>query len=209
MALTYLNPKMIEQPVTFEDLTVTQILRVQGTAQINYAVITQADIDQADIDQATIGTLDSGNITNSGNISTGSISTGSINGNSLVFSTGTFSNLFANEFKTNYFFEVVTADKTFTEEDNSKAFHFDTRSGTLSAYLPSGSLPDGFNISIYNISNESIVIHSDIDIFAPGSDVGPRVRTGVNKPFTGVFIYKGDHVIPASGKAFYGVGVFE
>ena len=124
--------------------------------------------------------------------------------NNLQASAGSITNLYVKNLTADYFVTNVNQSYYFTAGDNSKAFHFDTSVGPLCAAFVK-SLPVGFNVSIYNIGNNSITLSSNGGIFnTPGASV---LNNTTN---TGMFIYKASDPtgLPAEG-VFYGVGVFE
>lgn len=125
--------------------------------------------------------------------------------NNLQASAGSITNLYVKNLTADYFVINVNDNYLFTPDDNSKAFHFETTVTSLCAIFPS-SLPIGFNVSIYNVSPNSItaiVLSSDGDFFTPGTNNPPQNST----PFTGMFIYKALDL--AGNPAFFGVGVFD
>jgi hypothetical protein len=132
--------------------------------------------------------------------------------NSLQAPTGSITNLYVQNLTADYFVTNVITNYLFTPDDNSKAFHFNTttNAASLCAIFPS-SLPIGFNVSIYNVSNDSqtaIALSSNgVDFFTPGTNVLPAPPQN-STPFTGMFIYKA--LDPTTGdEAFFGVGVFD
>jgi len=131
--------------------------------------------------------------------------------NNLQASAGSITNLYVKNLTADYFVTYVNTNYLFTLNDNSKAFHFDTTSAatSLCAIFPT-SLPIGFNVSIYNVSNDSqtaIALSSNGDFFTPGTNVLPAPPQN-STPFTGMFIYKA--LDPTTGnEAFFGVGVFD
>jgi hypothetical protein len=128
--------------------------------------------------------------------------------NNLQAPTGSITNLYVQNLTADYFVTNVNTNYLFTPDDNSKAFHFETTTTSLCAIFPI-SLPIGFNVSIYNVSNNSItaiVLSSNGDFFTPGTNVPPAPPQN-STPFTGMFIYKA--LDPDGAPAFYGVGVFD
>ena len=130
--------------------------------------------------------------------------------NSLQAPTGSITNLYVQNLTADYFVTNVINNYLFTPDDNSKAFHFDTSTNgaSLCAIFPS-SLPIGFNVSIYNVSNDSLLVialSSNGDFFTPGTNVPPALPQN-STPFTGMFIYKA--LDPDGDEVFYGVGVFD
>jgi hypothetical protein len=123
--------------------------------------------------------------------------------NNLQVSAGSITNLYVKNLTADYFVTTVNANYFFTANDNSGAFHFDTSVGPLCAAF-ANDLPIGFNVSVYNIGNNTIVLSSDGIINTPGNSFQN------NTPYTGMFIYKAPDPtgLPAEG-VFYGVGVFE
>jgi len=95
----------------------------------------------------------------------------------------------------NYEVNLITNDIEFSNNENSKAFHFDTdATSTINATFPDELTP-GFNVSIFNTGNGTI------NLFA--SDLIRASGQSNSTPFTGMFIYK------APDGLLYGIGVFE
>lgn len=123
--------------------------------------------------------------------------------NNLQASAGSITNLYVQNLTADYFVTTVNDNYFFTADDNSRAFHFDTSVGPLCAAF-ANNLPIGFNVSVYNVGNNTIVLSSDGILNTPGNSFQN------NTPYTGMFIYKASDPtgVPAGG-VFYGVGVFE
>jgi hypothetical protein len=98
--------------------------------------------------------------------------------------------------------QTVSADKTFSNEDSSKAFHFNTGPGSLRATFPN-SLENGFNITILNVDNSINQLGSNQLQLSATSLIntinGSQTNSITN---TGMLVYKYD------GK-LYGVGTFD
>jgi hypothetical protein len=141
----------------------------------------------------TITNLNSTSIANGGTINTSNIvTTNRVTTNELVTNSLTATNV-------NYFVKVTTSNVTFTSNDNSKAYHFNTNSPNtnLIAYFPN-SLPNGFNVSVFNIGTGTITLSSDQTAPNYINATGQLNET----QYTGFFIYKANNEL-------YGVGVFE
>lgn len=98
-----------------------------------------------------------------------------------------------NNIITNFYVLSTNVDRTFTEEDNSKVFHFDTNATPLTATFPN-TLPNGFNVGIMNMGTKTIFIESTPPLNAFSSENSTQ--------YTGMFIYK-------ANDEFFGIGVFE
>jgi hypothetical protein len=123
--------------------------------------------------------------------------------NNLRVNTVSAANLFVRNLTADYYVQTVNTNVTLTTADNSKAFHFDTSVGPLSASF-SSSLPIGFNVSLYNVGNFSIGLSSNGILNTPGNSKVNSTK------YTGMFIYKAASPdgIPPEG-VFYGVGIFQ
>jgi hypothetical protein len=123
--------------------------------------------------------------------------------NSMQVNSVTATNLYVQNLTADYFVITKNTGITFSVNENSKAFHFDTTVGPLSAILPK-TLPIGFNVSLYNVGNNTINLSSDGPINTPGNS---KIN---NTPYTGMFIYKAASPdgLPPEG-VFYGVGIFD
>ena len=84
----------------------------------------------------------------------------------------------------------ISADKTFTNVDTNKIFHFDTTSGALTASFP-GLLSDGFNAAIMNTGTNYLYISSNIQYNAVGNKLIDR--------YSGAYVYKSNSNIFAVG----------
>lgn len=98
--------------------------------------------------------------------------------------------------------ETVTTNKTFNNQDSSKAFHFDTGTNGLIATFPN-ELENGFNITILNVDNSNDQLGSNTLQLSATSLIstinGSQTNTITN---TGMLVYK------YNGK-LYGVGTFD
>ena len=98
--------------------------------------------------------------------------------------------------------ETVSADKTFSNQDSSKAFHFNTGPGSLKAIFPN-SLENGFNITILNVDNTINQLGSNMLELSATSLINTINSSQTNTiTNTGMLIYK------YNGK-LYGVGTFD
>lgn len=111
-------------------------------------------------------------------------------------------NLYVKNLTADYYVQTVNSGITFTVNHNSKAFHFDTTNGPLSAIF-SNTLPVGFNVSLYNVGNNTINLSSDAPLNTPGNS---KIN---NTIYTGMFIYKAFSPDNPPVETFYGVGIFE
>ena len=84
----------------------------------------------------------------------------------------------------------ISADKTFTDTDTNKVFHFDTTSAPLTASFP-GLLSDGFNVGIMNTGTNVLTISSNIQYNAVGNKLTDR--------YSGAYVYKSNSNIFAVG----------
>jgi hypothetical protein len=135
----------------------------------------------------------------SGNVIATSLSANNINVSDLFTNTATITSLVVKNITAtsiDYFVtEVSTPSVVLSSEDNSKAYHFNTTSNTMTAVFPP-ILPDGFNVSIVNTGTGTIHFSSVQTPFI--------LSTGLtnNTQYTGALIYKFNGLL-------YGVGVFE
>jgi hypothetical protein len=113
--------------------------------------------------------------------------------------------LTANTIKSNYNVaeNVTYAVKIFTNEDSSKAFHFNTGFiGPIEANFPS-ELSNGFNVTILNVDGSEFKSGSDTITLVATPPVntinGSQTNSTTN---TGMLIYKYDGQL-------YGVGTFD
>jgi hypothetical protein len=84
----------------------------------------------------------------------------------------------------------ISIDKTFTNADTNKIFHFDTTSAPLTASFP-GTLTDGFNAAIMNTGTNYLYISSNIQYNAVGNKLIDR--------YSGAYVYKSNSNIFAVG----------
>ncbi len=84
----------------------------------------------------------------------------------------------------------ISADKTFTDTDTNKVFHFDTTSSALTAFFP-GILTNGFNAAIMNTGTNYLHISSNIQYNAVGDKIIDR--------YSGAYVYKSNSNIFAVG----------
>jgi hypothetical protein len=128
-----------------------------------------------------------------------------LNADNIVTTTMSVSSLSANFIRYNYTVTetVCAAQKIFSNNDNSKAFHFDTGGygGTITAILSSG-LIDGFNITILNIDSARSLGSNTISLSSNVSIITPNYSTTNSFTNTGMLIYKHNN-------EFYGVGTFD
>jgi hypothetical protein len=113
--------------------------------------------------------------------------------------------LTADSIKSNYnVAENVAYDsKVFTNEDSSKAFHFDTGfTGPIEAVFPNDLL-NGFNVAILNVDNSSDKRGADTITLVADTPIntinGSQTNSITN---TGILIYKYNNEL-------YGVGTFD
>jgi hypothetical protein len=161
----------------------------------------------ATIDRLNVIQLSSNNINNTSLTSVNITSLSSVAASNLnaanTFSTNlTTQTLSANYIETatavsDYNVVIVTANKTFTNEDNSKAFHFQTSViPYLSAIFPTNNLKEGFNVSIFNDGTGVIILSSASSPFINATGTTNATQN------TAMFVYK-------TSNKLYGIGVLE
>jgi hypothetical protein len=84
----------------------------------------------------------------------------------------------------------ISINRTFTDTDTNKVFHFDTTSAPLTASFP-GTLTDGFNAAIMNTGTNFLYISSNIQYNAVGNKLNDR--------YSGAYVYKSNSNIFAVG----------
>lgn len=86
----------------------------------------------------------------------------------------------------------VSINRTFTDNDTNKVFHFDTTSGSLIATFPS-NLTDGFNVALMNVGTNSLQI-SATNLNSTG--------TTIIDQFGGAYVYEQSGNVYAVGRLF-------
>jgi hypothetical protein len=94
---------------------------------------------------------------------------------------------------TNFKVTTYSTDITLSNSFNSNVAHLNTTGATLSVLFPS-SLPNGFNVGIFNAGTGIIKLSAAQTLNSQGNTNAT--------PYTGVFVYKANN-------QFFGVGVLE
>jgi hypothetical protein len=141
---------------------------------VSSAYVTSLTAQEAIISETNVNNLSTDNLISNNSFATNFTATGNV--------------------VSNFFILTADNDYTFTEQDNSKIYHFNTTLvPIITATLPS-TLPNGFNVGIVNVGSGAIVFSSIPPLNAAGN-----INT---EQYTSVFIYKHNGM-------FYGVGNFE
>jgi hypothetical protein len=90
---------------------------------------------------------------------------------------------------------VGTNNKTFTNSDTNKVFHFDTSVGNLVATFPAG-LADGFNVALMNIGTNSL------EISAASPATLRSTGTTIIDQYGGAYVYEQSNIVYAVGRLF-------
>jgi pyridoxal/pyridoxine/pyridoxamine kinase len=128
-----------------------------------------------------------------------------LNADNIVTTTMAVSSLSADFIKYNYTITetVCAAQKIFSNNDSSKAFHFDTGGyGDIITAVLSSGLTDGFNITILNIDSTKNLGSNTINLSSDVNIITPNYSTSNTFTNTGMLIYKHNN-------EFYGVGTFD
>ena len=212
MGLTYIDAKMI-QPAVFPALTAINLYTgtfATSSIQSDNALFSSLSANSLSANSGRINNL---NVTNLTATNATIYNLSAINPiANIAFTNATADSLVVAHLTavSDYFVQTIpkeSVSRTFTSADNSKAFHFDTTDTTLSAIFPS-SLPTGFNVSLYNISNGTIALSSNTYIHHPGETI-PTLYASNSTKYTGAFIYKANDEPGVPQGIFYGVGVFQ